>query len=485
MEEYYGTDPEDYSDYPLNEYAVDSDYDNVGDLEEKFYGTDPNNTLSSPDRVPEPGDSDYTDHNSNDEKLYEFEEYTISTVDKSADKYADNSIGLTVDKLKIGGKTRITFYSSSEYFEGLGGYWFMGTMEDFILYSNLGEDQEWQNWGGVGQYIFLNKKGNQYIGYILIPEFLPGSNQQEYTILAGYYDIYTGTTRINHVTLEEGESKSTISNEKDHSDIFEINVMGISIQYLLIILIVVIVIIASYGAVKTRRKKKIMYGDMKGGKKKLTRAEKKRLKLQAKMAKMAAKVEAMPGVGAGVAVPTIARPPSYAAPPTPTMPATQQQYQPGTEPAYQPPYRQQYPYSPEPELKPPQTSGYEPITQPPTDKDQYGQALGWGTNTQDGIGIQPPNQYHYDNEYPPYPASPDLPTQPPHPRDHAIQSYPPPPPPPPPPEQHPSRYYEQSQQQPQYRPQHQPQYQPQHPPQHTQDDRWRYPPKKEPPLQYY
>ena len=48
-EEFYGTDPQDEDDYPYNIYEDDSDYDGVCDEEEKFYGTDPDDWSSSPD----------------------------------------------------------------------------------------------------------------------------------------------------------------------------------------------------------------------------------------------------------------------------------------------------------------------------------------------------------------------------------------------------------------------------------------------------
>jgi hypothetical protein len=252
---YYGTDPDDWDDYPEDEYQIDSDWDDVCDLEEEYYGTDPYDSSSSPAYEPDPWDPDYTEHNSIDGKLYEMESDMMYVREDSDELYTDDEVDVTVDTLETGGKTKVTVTPSSKPVAGVSAVWFMGTMDDYV--DDI-SDRSWQNWGESGGSVLLTKEGSNYVGYIIIPDFLPGGVNQKYTVAGSYFDEKTGDYYVNHVTLTEGESKSTISEDDEPFNLFEEDVFGIPMLYLiiLIIIIIMIIIIAAVARKRAKRKRK-------------------------------------------------------------------------------------------------------------------------------------------------------------------------------------------------------------------------------------
>jgi hypothetical protein len=252
-ESYYGTDPYDYSDYPGNEYEIDSDYDGVCDLEEEFYGTDPFDYSSDPEEVPDPWDPGYTEHNSNDGKLYEMESDSIWVMEDIEDIFNSDEVDVTVDTLEIGGKTKVTISPGSKSAGGASAGWFMGTMDDYIS-GNM--ERSWESWGGQDGSILLIKEGNNYVGYMILPSFLPGGNNNDYTVSGYYFDDSSNEGYYNHVTLSEGQSKSTISEDDEPFNLFEGEMFGIPMLYLIILIIIVIMIIIIVAVVRRRAKKK-------------------------------------------------------------------------------------------------------------------------------------------------------------------------------------------------------------------------------------
>ena len=163
--------------------------------------------------------------------------------------FSDSSVSITVDKLKVGGKTKVTVKASNVPSDTtLMAFWAVGKID--TIWGLWGFVPDWQCWNGGGfglNMVPLTKTDGEYVGYIVLPEFMP--EDSDYTVFAGWG---SGTeVHINHLSLKPGESATT----EAEKGFFEQELAGIPLLYWLIIIVVIVVIIV-IAVVALKRKKK-------------------------------------------------------------------------------------------------------------------------------------------------------------------------------------------------------------------------------------
>lgn len=159
----------------------------------------------------------------------------------------DDSVSVSVDTLMVGGPTKVRVSGSSIPADArVVAAWFVGDADEYLeTMTGIAFRIDWECWTGMPG-IILSKSDGEYVGEILLPEFMP--QDEDYTVIAGWTTT-DGDPHLNYVVLKPGESGGTGPGSDDDGvagDTF------ILIGVLVIILIILLVVIK----VATKPKKK-------------------------------------------------------------------------------------------------------------------------------------------------------------------------------------------------------------------------------------